>query len=121
MTDAHAQAHLPCMLNQTRAVTVIPPPPQGEGTEVSTGPKTVQAEAMESSLCGCRFSSITSPKDSKFVNEIYFVVVVFNFKQNQLFGITKARNLYFVLLKRNISFSHSSISKSQSDKESQMQ
>lgn len=62
MTGAHAQAHLPCMLNQTRALTVIPPPPQGEGTEVSTGPKTVQAEAMESSLCGCRFSSITNPR-----------------------------------------------------------
>lgn len=118
MTDAHAQAHLPCMLNQTRALTVIPPPPQGEGTEVSTRPKTVQAEAMESSLCGCRFSSITNPKNSKFVNEIYFVV--FNFKQNQLFGITKARNMYFVLLKRNIRFSLSNASKSQSDKESQM-
>lgn len=60
------------------------------------------------------------PQELKIVNEIYFVVAVFNFKQNRLFGSTKARNLYFVLLKRNIRFSLSNVSKSQSDKESQI-
>lgn len=64
-------------------------------------------------------SPVLPTQEFKIVNEIYFVVV-FNFKQNLLFGITKARNLYFVLRKRNISFSLSNVSKSQSGKESQI-
>lgn len=41
-------------------------------------------------------SPVLPTQEFKIVNEIYFVVV-FNFKQNLLFEITKARNLYFVL------------------------
>lgn len=59
----HKHTYLAC--SDTRALTVIPPPAQGEGTEVSTGPKDIKAEAMESSLCGRRFSNITNPKNSK--------------------------------------------------------